>query len=383
VLWVNSAPGPLDRLELVRTSPRGLKLPGHVLRREAAPADFDAIPHPERVLLAEQLLATMHRERGIGLAAPMVGIGLRAIVAIDGETPHVMFNPRVESVDERTDSSREANLCLPGLSAEVERPTGVTISWQDVEGANHRDSFTGLLARTLQHELEVLDGGVFIDVAKKETIRSTSPESRAAAATSYLFEKPAPKVEAPPGIGRQGCVTLPPPLGGIEQSVLRRPADPVRLDRFKRNQLRELVEAMFQLQYEQGGVGLAAPQIGLGLRLAVIDDWEEPLVLINPEVLEREGEEEVSPERCLSIPGWEGAVPRAPRIVLRNTSLNGTSYKLKAEGHRARIIQHECDHLDGILYTDRMASSEALTRSDPEALARKAVNPAAAAPSPP
>ena len=372
---MNSESSPLDRLELISTSIRGLKIPGHVLRREAAPLDFDSIGADICSQLAHQLLAATHRGRGIGLAAPMVGLSLRAIVATDEEQAFVMFNPEVTARSEETTSSREGNLCLPGVSAVVERPAEISIAWQDAEGASHERAFEGPLARTLQHEMELLDGRIFTDVADKETTTHLSPGARAEAATAFVFNKPPPTSDDPPRLGRQACVTLPPAFGALTHSTLRRPAEEVRPEHFKRNQLRELIEAMFRLQYELSGVGLAAPQMGYGLRLAVIDSYEEkPLVLLNPKVMERGDAEETLPERCLSIPGWEGPVPRATEVTLRNHSLDGKAYEVKFSGRLARIVQHEYDHLDGVLYPERVRAGESLVRTDPEALAAEALS---------
>jgi peptide deformylase len=378
-------PGPLDRLTLVRASLRELKLPGHVLRRTATEVDFQAISARERTILARELLTAMHRDGGIGLAAPMAGVSLRVIVAIGADETLVMFNPVIEQAGGETTSAREANLCLPGVSASVERPAAVTVKWQDIDGQVQKGSFDGAIARTLQHELELLDGEIFTDIAAKETIVTASLDERAAAVTSYVFEKKAPSSAEVNSTIQPRCVTLPPSLLGIVESVLRRPAEKVQPDRFKRNQLRNLVEGMFRAQYGRRGVGLAAPQIGIGLQLAVIDNHQdEPIVLLNPELLEADDGDEALPEGCLSIPGWQGVVARSSRIRIRNQTLAGKPYELRAEGQLARVIQHEFDHLNGVLYPDRIVAPETLERSDPHALAEAGLShPLSPSPPPP
>ena len=119
--------------------------------------------------------------------------------------------------------------------------------------------------------------------------------------------------------------------------------------------IHKLVEDMIETMHDAHGVGLAANQVGVPLRIAIIQlpDDEEPTVLINPEVVRREGEREVQ-EGCLSIPDVRGRVPRHGRISVSATSREGTPYEFEAEGFDARVIQHEVDHLDGILYVDRM-----------------------------
>lgn len=361
-------------LALVRTSLRGLKLPGNVLRRTAAPVDFDVLSDEQLRQLALGLFTAMYRGGGIGLAAPMVGMSLRAIVAVDEARPVLMFNPELVATGPGTTIGYEANLCMPGLTGEVERPDRIELTWLNLRGEDRQAAFTGSAARTLSHELELLDGRIFTDLAQPRSVKLFGSAQRAAAATAHVLDKPA-KLPEPADHFRLSCLTLPPSLVGVESSVLRIPSRKVVPSKFKRHDLRHLVEAMFRVQYEQRGVGLAAPQVGLSLRLAVIDDGRgEPLVLLNPEQLEVSEELEEISEGCLSIPGWRAPVARATKIKLRNHTLAGTPYELTVDGHRARIVQHESDHLDGILYPQRTAGPEALVRDDAGALAEQALD---------
>jgi peptide deformylase len=131
-------------------------------------------------------------------------------------------------------------------------------------------------------------------------------------------------------------------------------------------ELQRLVEAMIETMDEAGGVGLAAPQVGVSLRLVVLmvpetrlsDDPEDtalPLTaLINP-VITPIGDAQVEGwEGCLSLPGLRGLVPRAQRIHYRALGLDGNVIERTASGFHARVVQHECDHLDGRLYPSRM-----------------------------
>ena len=119
-----------------------------------------------------------------------------------------------------------------------------------------------------------------------------------------------------------------------------------------------LIEDMFDTMYEAQGVGLAAPQVGILKRIFVMDCGDEegnpnPLVFINPEILEREGVQ-VDFEGCLSVPGKSGKVPRAMKVKVRALDENMEEFELEAEGLMARCIQHENDHLDGIVYVDKV-----------------------------
>lgn len=115
---------------------------------------------------------------------------------------------------------------------------------------------------------------------------------------------------------------------------------------------RVLIDDMFETMYESNGVGLAAPQVGILKRLVVIDvDYENPLVLINPVIIEKEGEQTCD-EGCLSLPGLAATVTRPNRVVCRCLNEDMEEIEIEGEGLLARAICHELDHLEGILYKD-------------------------------
>ncbi len=117
--------------------------------------------------------------------------------------------------------------------------------------------------------------------------------------------------------------------------------------------LETLIEDMFDTMYEAKGVGLAAPQVGVLRRICVIDVMDgDPILLINPEVVEMDGEQ-TDDEGCLSVPGKVASVTRANHIVVKSLDRNLEEVMIEGEGLRARAIQHEMDHLDGILYGQR------------------------------
>jgi peptide deformylase len=120
------------------------------------------------------------------------------------------------------------------------------------------------------------------------------------------------------------------------------------------DELAQLCEDMFASMYAASGVGLAAPQIGLGLRLAVIDvslgkNPEAKLVLANPEIIQFEGEQREE-EGCLSLPSFRGNVARPQYVTLRAQDATGKTYEMKGEGLLARAFCHEIDHLNGVLF---------------------------------
>ena len=139
--------------------------------------------------------------------------------------------------------------------------------------------------------------------------------------------------------------------------VLETPSDPVA--EFDTLELRQLVDDMFETMYEAKGVGLAAPQVGIGKRLTVIDctggDKEgHKLVLINPEIVSTEGEQ-VGEEGCLSIPGFRENVKRPYKVVARYQDVTGEWFEITGEELLARAILHENDHLDGVLFLSHLS----------------------------
>jgi peptide deformylase len=152
-----------------------------------------------------------------------------------------------------------------------------------------------------------------------------------------------------------------------DDPVLRETARPITAVQPRHRQLgRDMAESM----YASRGIGLAANQVGLTERIIVVDvDWPksedrrdgpayQPRVLVNPEVLEAGDEDDPYVEGCLSLPGIEGEVWRPTRIRYRYLDLEGKPVEAEAQGLLARCIQHEVDHLNGILFIDRMEAEE-------------------------
>lgn len=149
--------------------------------------------------------------------------------------------------------------------------------------------------------------------------------------------------------------------------ALRTVAEPVPEEWFGSARLRDFVGDLVHTMLTSEGVGLAAPQVAEPLRLFaywVPGDGDElevaPTVLLNPEIRMVDGGVEEGWEGCLSIPGLRGLVPRSPRIKVKARTVEGDPVSLTADGFHARVIQHEYDHLDGIVFLDRMTSARSL-----------------------
>lgn len=157
----------------------------------------------------------------------------------------------------------------------------------------------------------------------------------------------------------------------VEQPVLRRKAKKiVKITAEHRKLIEDLIETMRAAP----GVGLAAPQLGVSERLIAVEYGEEPeneddppkkkklYVVINPEIVWASEELVQGTEGCLSVPGWVGDVMRHEAVTVRGLNRNGGKITIKAKGWLARIFQHEIDHLDGVLYTDKLVSRDTLRR---------------------
>ena len=161
---------------------------------------------------------------------------------------------------------------------------------------------------------------------------------------------------------------------------MRYDPDPILREKAKRIKtfdanLKKLVADMFETMHENIGVGLAAPQIGQSIRLLVAELEPDPkegergfkVALCNPEIVKANEEMEEGPEGCLSIPGWVGEVPRHTSITVKAQTPEGTEVRIKADNYFARVLQHEIDHLNGVLFTDRVVNIKTLRKISPEA----------------
>ncbi|MGH7503757.1 MAG: peptide deformylase [Longimicrobiales bacterium] len=123
-------------------------------------------------------------------------------------------------------------------------------------------------------------------------------------------------------------------------------------------EVRALIADMFDTMYAEDGVGLAAPQIGVSERILVIDTREDgstPIALVNPVLVEASEETEKEDEGCLSLPGLNDIVERSLRVIVNGLDREGKPQRIEAEGLLARALQHELDHIDGILFIDRVS----------------------------
>ncbi len=129
--------------------------------------------------------------------------------------------------------------------------------------------------------------------------------------------------------------------------------------------IQRLIDNMIETMRVSSGVGLAAPQIGVSLRIAVIEIPEqEVIVLVNPEIVKRGGER-ILEEACLSVPGYQGTIKRAEWVKVKAQDRYGKEFRIKGEGLLAQALEHEIDHLDGVLYLDHVETPDDLRKIVP------------------
>ena len=130
--------------------------------------------------------------------------------------------------------------------------------------------------------------------------------------------------------------------------------------------IQRLINDLLETMRQVGGVGLAAPQIGVSLRVIVVQlPDEEPIAVVNPEIVKRTWEREVL-EGCLSVPGYAGYIKRSLSVTVKGWNRMGKGVRVKATGLLAQALEHELDHLNGVLFIDRMESPDKLHRVEAE-----------------
>ena len=154
------------------------------------------------------------------------------------------------------------------------------------------------------------------------------------------------------------------PLHNFPDPILKQKAKRVRIiDGSVKKLIIDMIETMHS---DPGRVGLAAPQVGVSLRVIVIGLPEaEDIAIVNPEIVRRRGERLIN-EGCLSVPGYFGQVKRAESVTVKGRDQSGKEIRIKAEGLLAQALEHEIDHINGVLYLDHLESTDKLYKIEPE-----------------
>ncbi|MFH1382548.1 MAG: peptide deformylase [Chloroflexota bacterium] len=151
---------------------------------------------------------------------------------------------------------------------------------------------------------------------------------------------------------------------------IRKAPDPVLRQKAKRvtsidRSIKKLINDMIETMHDASGVGLAAPQVGVSLRVIVIGlPEQEEIILINPMIVRRKGERILN-EGCLSVPGYVGEIKRATSVTVKGLDRSGKEIRIKGEELLAEALEHEIDHINGVLYIDHLESPDKLRKIEP------------------
>jgi peptide deformylase len=155
------------------------------------------------------------------------------------------------------------------------------------------------------------------------------------------------------------------PVTKMDNPVLHQKAKKVKnID----SSIQKLINDMIETMYEIDGVGLAAPQVGVPLQVVVfqLPDDEDVTVLINPEIVKGSEKSEMMDEGCLSLPGYRGEVKRLTSVTVKGRNRQGKMIRIKGEGLLAQVLQHEIDHINGVVFVDHLESPDKLYKTEDE-----------------
>jgi peptide deformylase len=156
------------------------------------------------------------------------------------------------------------------------------------------------------------------------------------------------------------------PILTSPNNILRQESTPINTEDISAREFQELCFSMAETMLKNKGIGLAAPQIGQNIRLIVVNLKDGPIWLVNPNITWRSLTTEFGEEGCLSVPETFGQVKRNKKITVKFTDINGREVKIRAQGLLARVMQHEIDHLDGVLFIDKAKNIEHISAEERE-----------------
>ena len=312
------------------------------LREKSKPVEN--IPRVKK--MCRKLLSTIRYLGGVGIAAPMVGENIRMFVVDNIEenkelghkesSLYVVINPEILEYSEEKETDWEGSFSLPGLAANVSRPESILMRYYSIDGYKCEERFEGYLARVMQHEYDYLEGVVYLD--KLESAKDLFVEN----------------------VGVDDAKKEGDKIVKIADLVLRQKCEPVK----DLKAAKTLYVSMVEILKETGGVGLAAPQVGDSSRMFVVKQKEKYYAVVNPEITFMSEDMEEDWEECLSAPGYSGKVSRHKSIKIKYQTLDGKEKEDELKGFSARVMQHEYDHLDGIVYIDRLENLSSLVKNE-------------------
>jgi peptide deformylase len=283
--------------------------------------------------LVSDMYSILYNNNAIGLAGVMVG-ALKRVVVVDlqennRKKPITLLNPEIVWKSDEIVENNESSISLEGIRERVPRFRQIKVKYFNTNFDEKIIEADGLLSICLQHEIDYLDGKLFIDYLdddKKNTIINSIVD----------------------GMKVKTVVN--------DIDILRTKCKNVeKID----DNTRVTLDKMLKTMYENRGIGLAANQVGLTERLVVIDlqedDVKNPIFLVNPEIVWKSKETACGEEGCLSVPSERAEVIRFKEVKVKYLDKDGTEKTIEADGLLAVCLQHEIDHLNGKIFIDHLS----------------------------
>ncbi len=289
----------------------------------------------EILQLIDSMYGVLYSNNAIGLAALMIGVPKRIIIVDLQENnikrPITLINPELIEHSEEISEGEEASISLDNVKSLVPRYKNIKVKYFDKDFNEKILEANGLLSVCIQHELDYLDGKLFIDYLKDEEKNSIINKIKSSLRVTNIVED----VE----ILRTKCEDV----LDIDENII------------------STLDKMLETMYNNRGIGLAGNQIGLNKKLVVIDLQENneknPIFLINPKILWKSDEKVKGEEGCLSIPGnnVRAEVERSKAVKVEYLDKSGKKQIIETDGLLAICLQHEIDHLNGVVYIDYLS----------------------------
>ena len=286
--------------------------------------------------LSNGLLEGLYKHNAIGVAGTMFGIHKRIVVVDLQEHGHkkplILINPEIIEYSENTIPSEEASISILKIRETISRYETIKLKYFNISGEECELKASGLLSRCIQHEMDYLDGKLFFDYLsenRKQEIENIITSLDTGMKLTYVIK---------------------------DEEILRKKSEKVEV---VDEEIVNTLDKMLEFMYQSKGIGLAAVQVGILKRMVTIDLQENnknnPLFLINPEIIWHSDNMVDSEEGCLSVPQQRAKIKRFEKVKVKHLDKEGKENIIDADGLLAICLQHELDHLDGKLYIDYLS----------------------------
>lgn len=284
--------------------------------------------------LISSMISIIYKNNAIGVAGVMVGVHKRVVVIElqnnNRKNPLVFINPKIVDSSSELIDSEEASISIDNVKETIKRHKTITVEYFNEKFEKKQLEADGLLSICLQHEIDYLDGKLFIDYLEQE--KKDNIINKIINKNNLQIKN----IVEDTGILRTIC------------------EDVKNID-----EIQNILDEMLAIMYKSNGIGLAANQIGINKNIVVIDLQENnkknPMFLINPKITNTSKELVDSEEGCLSVPSEKATIKRYETITVEFTDRNSNKNKIDADGLLAICIQHETDHLKGKVFIDYLS----------------------------